>query len=191
MIIQLHRRGAERFSEAVAAIGNDDWHRPTPCSEWDVTALVDHNVGENLWVPPILEGRTIEEVGDRFSGDVLSTDPKAAWRSSAEAACTAAEALDDLGRVVHLSFGNLPAEEYLWQRYADLVVHAWDLARGIGTDDRIDDDLAEPCLRWAEPYAEIFASMPDYFAPPIPPAPDDDVQTRLLKLFGRDPATAT
>lgn len=142
---------------------------------------------ENLWVPSILDGRTIEEVGDRFEGDVLGDDPKAAWRTSIDVACAAAEELDDPGRVVHLSFGDLPAEEYLWQLFADLVVHAWDLARGVGADERIGDDLVEPCLRWAEPYAEIFAAMPDYFAPPITPASDDDIQTRLLKLFGRDP----
>ncbi len=189
-IVELHRRGAERFTQAVDAIGNEDWHRPTPCTEWDVTTLLDHNVGENLWVPPILEGQTIEEVGDRFEGDVLGDDPKGAWKSSADAACAAAEGLDDVQRVVHLSFGDLPAEEYLWQRYADFVVHGWDLARGVGADDRLGDDLVEPCLRWAEPYAEIFASMPDYFAPPITPAPEDDAQARLLKLFGRDPARA-
>ncbi len=187
MIVELHRRGAQRFTQVVDAIGDDDWRRPTPCTEWDVTALLDHNVGENLWVTPILEGQTIDEVGERFEGDVLGDDPKRAWRESAEAACEAAEGLDDVQTVVHLSFGDLPAEEYLWQRYADFIVHAWDLARGIGADDHLGADLVEPCLTWAEPYAEIFASVPDYFDPPITPAPNDDAQTRLLKLFGRRP----
>ena len=37
---------------------------------------------EDLWAPPLLAGSTIAEVGDRFEGDVLGAEPKAAWDSS-------------------------------------------------------------------------------------------------------------
>ena len=76
---EFHRRGLEWFGANVRIIGEDQWRLPTPCTEWDVRALVSHLVYETRWVPPLLEGRTIQEVGDSFEGDLLGDDPKGAW----------------------------------------------------------------------------------------------------------------
>ncbi len=54
---------------------------PTPCPEWDVQALVDHLVTEQLWTPQLLGGKTTEEVGDQ-----LGADPAGAWDAAARAA---------------------------------------------------------------------------------------------------------
>ena len=56
-------------------VGEDQWGAPTPCADWDVRELVNHVAGEDLWTAPLLEGSTIEEVGDRFDGDLLGDDP--------------------------------------------------------------------------------------------------------------------
>ena len=47
----------------------------TPCTEWDVRALVNHVLGEIRWAVPLFAGSTIAEVGDRFDGDLLGDDP--------------------------------------------------------------------------------------------------------------------
>src|SRR5438477_10147734 len=132
--IELYRRAVEGFGQQVMAIGPDDWGRATPCSEWSVRDLVRHLVYEELWAPPLLAGATIAEVGDRFEGDILGADPQAAWKEAAAAALDAVTA-DSLSRTVHLSFGDFPGSEYLGQLTADHVIHAWDLARGLGADD--------------------------------------------------------
>jgi uncharacterized protein (TIGR03086 family) len=80
---KLHERAIRSFGARVQQIKDDQWDAATPCSEWDVRALLNHIVGENRWMPPLLEGRTIEEVGDRFEGDLLGDDPKHAWEDSA------------------------------------------------------------------------------------------------------------
>ena len=102
-LAQLHRRGAAEFTRRVDAIRDDQWHLPTPCAEWDVRALVNHVTAENLWVPPLLAGRTGPEVGDRFEGDVLGDDPRAAWQASMDAALEAVESPGALDRTVDLS----------------------------------------------------------------------------------------
>ncbi len=183
----LHRRSATAFTALVGSIAPDQWHRPTPCTAWDVRALVSHNHGENLWVPSIVGGAAIAEVGDRFDGDLLGDDPAAAFAAAAEAACAAFEEPGALERIVHLSMGDVPGADYAWQRLADLVVHGWDLARGIGADERLDPELVDAVLTWAEPYASLFGQMPEYFAPPVASPPGADPQTRLLQLFGRRP----
>jgi uncharacterized protein (TIGR03086 family) len=180
----LHRRAMDRFSDNVRQVRDDQWDRPTPCADWNVRELVNHVVNENRWTPPLLEGQTIAEVGDRFDGDLLGDDPKLAWEESAREATAAVHGDGALDRTVHLSFGDTPGSEYVWQLFADILVHGWDLARGIGADDRLDPDLVEACASW---FAEVEAAYRSAGAVgPRPEVSDDaDPQTRLLAAFGR------
>src|SRR2546428_95223 len=165
-------------------IRDDQWSLPTPCIDWDVRALVNHLVYENLWTVPLMEGRTVEEVGDRFEGDVLGGDPKGTYASAAARAVAAVHDEGAMERTVHLSFGDFSGSEYGMQLFADHLVHAWDLARAVGADERLDPELVDACVPW-------FASMEEPYraAGAIGPRPevgsDADAQGRLLAMFGR------
>ena len=100
-------------------IGDRQWQAATPDEDWVVRDLVSHVVGEDLWAPPLLAGSTIAEVGDRFDGDVLSADPKAAWAAASARAVQAIGEDGAMGRIVHLSFGDFPGREYALQLFAD------------------------------------------------------------------------
>ena len=181
---EMFRRAAEAFGERVHAVRDDQWRGPTPCSDWDVRALVNHLVGEMRWAPPLFAGGTIAEVGGRFDGDLLGGDPKGAWDGAAKEAVDAVAAEGAMDRIVHLSFGDLPGREYALQLFADLLVHGWDLARSIGADERLDAGLVDACASWfapmEEPYRQAGAIGP---RPPTPAGADD--QTVLLAMFGR------
>ena len=183
--IEMYRRSVEDFGQRVMAIGAGDWDRPTACTEWTVRDLVRHLVYEEVWAPPLLEGQTIAEVGDRFEGDILGADPQVAWKE-ASAAALAAASPDVLGRTVHLSFGDVPGEEYLGQLTADHVIHAWDLARAIGGDERLDPDLVEHVYDVMAPQIEP-ARAAGVFGPEVAVPADTDLQSRLLALTGRTP----
>ncbi|MDQ3147650.1 MAG: TIGR03086 family metal-binding protein, partial [Actinomycetota bacterium] len=127
-LVELHRRATEAFGERVHAVGATAWAQPTPCPDWDVRALVQHVVGENRWTPPLLEGATLAEVGDRFDGDLLGDDAGASWDRSAKEATDAVRRDGALTATAHLSFGDVPGEVYVGQLVADLLVHGWDLA---------------------------------------------------------------
>ena len=172
------------FGTRVAGIGDGQWDAPTPNEEWNIRDLVQHLVSEDLWAPPLFAGSTIAEVGDRFEGDVLGSDPHGAWRGASAGAVAAAHEDDAMERTVHLSFGDFPGHAYAMQLFADHLIHAWDLARAVGADERLDAELVEACTTW-------FAAMEDAYrsAGAIaerPPVPDGaDAQTRLLAMFGR------
>src|SRR6266516_3917740 len=183
----LFRAAVAEFGERVDAIRDGQWRAATPCSEWDVRALVNHLVNELRWVPPLLAGTTIAEVGDRFDGDLLGDDPKAAWDDASQEALHAAAAEGAMERTVHLSFGDVPGGEYVRQLFADLLVHGWDLARAIGADERLHQGLVDACATW-------FAQVEDGYRAagvigPRPEVPADATpQAHLLAAFGRDPA---
>lgn len=177
-------RARGHFGSLVHQVGDEQWDRPTPCSEWDVRALVNHLVYEARWVKPLLDGMTIAEVGDRFDGDLLGGDPGTAYDAAVAEASAAVKEPGALDRTVHLSYGDTPAADYLTQLTSDFVVHAWDLARGIGADDTLEPDMVEFVYSAAEPMADMLAAS-GLFDPPVEVGADADPQTKLLALFGR------
>jgi uncharacterized protein (TIGR03086 family) len=172
------------FDRRVQAIRPGQWQDPTPCTEWEVRALVDHLVTELLWAPLLLDDATIADVGNRFNGDQLGDDPVLAWKSAAAAAREAFAAPGALRRSVELSYGRRPADGYCQEMTMDLTVHAWDLARGIGADERLDEELVRDVLGFIEPQVEQLTGT-GLFAPPVAVDIDTDTQTRLLALLGR------
>jgi uncharacterized protein (TIGR03086 family) len=170
----------------VQQVRDDQLTLPTPCSEWDVHTLVNHVVGEARWTAPLLAGRTIADVGDSLDGDLLGTDPLAAWVVARDEAADAARGAEVGERVVHLSFGDTPAQEYLQQLTADYLVHAWDLAVAVGTDDRLDAELVAAVAEWFTSRAAAYRSG-GAIAAPVRVGEGDGPQRRLLAMFGRDP----
>lgn len=170
----------------VSVITAGQWQNATPCTDWDVRALVDHLVYETLWVPDLVAGTTLEEVGDRYDGDRLGDDPKAAW-ISAKAAAVEGIRSSSLDVRVHTSGGQLSADEYLIQMLFDAVIHGWDLSQGVGTDHTIPDDVARDLEAWFAPQVERMLAA-RIIASPVSVPHDADAATRLIALSGRDPS---
>jgi len=171
----------------VAGVGMGQWDNDTPCSEWNVRTLVHHLLSEQRWVPPLLEGLTIAQVGDRFEGDLMGDD-SSKWAGllamSIEDAHAAVAHPGALEQTVHLSYGDEAAEEYVMQLTADLAIHGWDLARATGQDDTLDRDVVALLLPWTDSSVDMWAGM-GLFGPRIDVdrgAPDE---VRLLALMGR------
>jgi uncharacterized protein (TIGR03086 family) len=129
----MFRGAVAEFDARVRQVGGHQWQAATPDEDWAVRDLVNHVVGEDLWAPPLLAGSTIVEVGDRFDGDVVGADPKAAWTAASAGVVRAVGEDGAMDRIVHLSFGDFPGREYALQLFADHLIHAWDLARAIGS----------------------------------------------------------
>ena len=179
----LHRRTVDHWQRALASVGPDDWQRATPCAGWDVRDLVNHVVGEELWTVPLVQGSTIDEVGDRFDGDVLGDDPVARGQEAADAAVATVEDRAPSGGKVHLSYGDEDLDEYLIQLSADHLVHGWDLAVAVGADSRMAPDLVEAVADWFQGREELYRSGG---AVGRHLDVDGDAQTQLLAAFGRD-----
>jgi len=184
-VVELFGRAVGQFGRRLQEVGGR-WQSPTPDTEWDVRALVNHVLYENLWVPPLLDGMTVGEVGDRFEGDQLGDDPRSAWDDAARLSVAAAGEEGALGRTVHVSFGDIPGRDYVSQLVCDHVIHGWDLARAIGADDRLDAELVDFTYGYLAPQADDWRAT-GFFGPKVDLPAGADLQERLLALTGRHP----
>jgi uncharacterized protein (TIGR03086 family) len=172
------------FDKYVQLVRDDQWDLPTANADWNVHQLVNHLVNEDSWLVELLAGRTIAEVGAKYDGDLLGDDPKGVWAKATAAAQSAARELPDTSRLVHLSFGDVPATVYLQQMTIDHVIHAWDLAHAIGADEHLDEALVRAAYDWFSPQAEGWRGA-GILGPAIPVPEDADLQTKLLAISGR------
>jgi uncharacterized protein (TIGR03086 family) len=177
------RRASDGYVLLGRQVRGSQWTDPTPCAEWDIRALVNHVAGEYLWVPELLAGRTITDVGSRLDGDVLGDDPLEVLVNAALSAQAAAADANALTRTVHLSFGDVPGAEYLKQMAVDSVIHSWDLARSIHADETLDPDLVDFSYEEMRQHAEDWRSGGAFGARRAPA--DDSTQSLLIALTGR------
>jgi uncharacterized protein (TIGR03086 family) len=186
-LVDIYRRLLMEFVDRVGRIRPQQWSAPTPCADWDVRALVNHVVNEDRWTVPIFAGRTVQEVGGQFDGDLLGSDPLGNATDAAKQAEAAVSEPGAMQRTVHLSFGDFPADEYLRQLLADHLVHGWDLAVAIGADATLDPAALRSCADWFAEREDLYRQG-GAIGPRVPLDPSASEQDRLLAAFGRDPA---
>ena len=180
-----YRRSVEFWKGTVENVSGD-WSAPTPCTDWDVRALVNHVVGEDRWTKPLVDGRTIAEVGDAFDGDLLGEDPKPLAMAAADEALTAVAERLPAGGKVHLSYGEEDIAEYISQLVADHLIHGWDLAAATGQSRDLDPDLVAEVAGWFRNREDIYRSSGAIAARPEVGA-NGNPQADLLIAFGRNP----
>jgi uncharacterized protein (TIGR03086 family) len=183
-LADLHCRAQDLALSYIEGIADDQWDAATPCSEWNVRALVNHLVANNRWVVELAEGKTIAEVGDALDGDVLGEDPIESFRRSVGPACEAFAEQDAMSQTFHLSFGEVPGSLYASERFVDVLIHAWDVATATGQAATLNDDLVGRCHDMVESQREVIRRG-DAFGPEIPVDDDAATQVRLLALLGR------
>jgi uncharacterized protein (TIGR03086 family) len=181
---KVHERALQHTGRYVEGVKEDQWHDPTPDEEWDVHKLVNHVVSGNFWVAPLVEGKAIDEVGDKYDGDLLGDDPTAAYRRSAEEAAAAFNAPGAMQSACAVSYGPVPGEIYAGHRFIDVLIHGWDLAKATGQDATLPPDLVEACFEIVEPQKELLAGS-GMFGSDVKVPDGADRQTQLLAELGR------
>ena len=185
-LAEAHARALDDARPRVAGIRGDGWSRDSVCQGWDVRTLVNHLVSGNFWVPELVGGKTIEEVGDRLDGDVLGADPLAAYDESAKVAAAAFREDGAMERPVAVSYGPVPGEVYCGHRFIDVLIHGWDIAKSTGQDTTLLPELVEACWEVVEPQLDMLAGSGAFGSEhDIPDGADR--QTQLLAALGRKP----
>jgi hypothetical protein len=183
----------QALAETIDQISDDQWDQRKP--EWFQTGgqgdaslreIVNYHAFDTAWVPDVLAGRTIAEVGEKYAGDLLGADPNGSYRGYSEKAITAARALEDSEKIVHLSYGDFPAREYLKHITSFRGFRAYDIAVWIGANTQLRPELVQGMWDEFAPEVEQWRQM-GVFGPAVAVLDDAPLQDRLLGLVGRDP----
>lgn len=170
------------FSRRLPAVGTARWGLPTPCDGWTVQDLVEHVVEGNELAVSLLvgDGAGADNDGGRAPADLISDFHHTVDRQRA-----AFDGADPTLKVAHPA-GRITAAQFARYRAADIVVHAWDLARAVGADDRLPDRLIEHALT---PYVQWVATLEadGMFGAGSSGRRLDRAQDRLLDRLGRRP----
>ncbi|MDB5163805.1 MAG: hypothetical protein JWS12_423 [Candidatus Saccharibacteria bacterium] len=180
---QLFNKALQQAATCIRGVQTHQLTNSTPCTEWDLKALLNHMVYELLWIPPLLQGQTIAEVGDQFDGDVLSGDFMSAWSKASDQAQKAVAAADPEA-TVRLSYGDRQAKDYIKETGTDIFIHTWDTAQAIACTLTLDEAIAKEIYDGALPNKDSFKNS-GLFADPIAVPLNADIQTKLLGLLGR------
>ena len=181
---EVHARALDRTHAFVAGIDASQLDTDSVCDDWSVRTLLNHVVSGNFWVPELVGGKTIDEVGDRLDGDVLDPDPLSAYDASASVAAAAFREPGAMERPVAVSYGPVPGAVYCGHRLIDVLIHGWDLAASTGQDTTLDPELVEACWEVLEPQLDMIKGTGAFGTDVTVPA-DADRQTTLLAALGR------
>jgi uncharacterized protein (TIGR03086 family) len=143
-------------------------------------------VYELLWVPEILSGKTVAEVGDKYEGDVLGEDIINAWNDAAHKASIAVETAD-LTATAHLSYGDFPNKKYIVEVANDVLIHGWDVGQSINCSVVFDEDVANTLYEAFLPRKDELAKS-GVFNQAVDVSENASVQVKLLALLGRKQA---
>jgi uncharacterized protein (TIGR03086 family) len=168
----------------VAQVHAEDLTRPTPCSEWDARALLEHML-ESIDAFRAHAARTpaAETPTREVSDNVLEVYDEAT--SAALETWRAPGALD--GEVT-LGVGiTIPAEVAAGISTADCLVHGWDLQRALGGDLEVDPELADHVLAISSAVVTPDFRGPATFGPEVTVGADASPTARLVGFLGRRP----
>lgn len=177
---EVHRRALAATGDIVGRIRLEQLDAPTPCEDYDVRGLLQHLISGNHWVAPLVEGKTIEEVGDSLDREFSIED----YDASAEEANAAFSSPGAMQKPVAVSYGPVPAEVYAGHRFIDVLIHGWDLAKATGQETTLDPELVDACWEVITPQIELLKGS-GMFGTEVDVPDDADPQTTLLALLGR------
>ena len=171
----------------VAGLEDVDWEAPTPCSEWNVRQLLHHLLYGTVWIDDIFAGKTVEEVGAKYDGDLAGDDVLASYDAAVASAKAAIAKPGAMEQTCHLRRGDVSGADYLTSMFTDSFIHGWDLAKATGQDATLDPELVATALELAKQREERFRSSAAFgngrVADPGDGASD---QAQLLSILGRE-----
>ncbi len=178
----------DALRRTAAAINATNGGDPTPCSEWTVTQVFQHAVGDQLaWAASLGVGAGPSENPFTPSGrlDVSVKDLIEPALTAADTAWAAVRA-DDEAVATPLPQGALSAPIAATACALDAAVHAWDIAMALGQPSPLTDSLAAQLLPAAHAVVEPLRQYGAY-APALTPSPQTDNAAELLCYLGRNP----
>jgi uncharacterized protein (TIGR03086 family) len=175
--VELFDRAASNAVALAAQVRDEQRSAPTPCTEWDVEALLGHMVGGT--------GYLLAALG--IDGSPGTTD--AASYRDAVARC-----VESLRQPGALEIRCMSPAGFEWSvsdatagTAMDQLVHTWDLAVAIGADKELDPEAVDAIVEMFLPQMPEIGRSAGIVGPEVRVPEAASAQDRLLGAMGRQP----
>lgn len=173
--VEMFERAASAASVLARSVRPEQMGLATPCSEWDVAALLEHlaggpgyllgalevdDEGVGRWPDPAAIDAVVSRLGEPGALDRLCTSPAGFEWSVAEAA--AGTAMDQL-------------------------IHTWDLAVALDVDRTLDVEVTAAVVSMFLPQMPEVGRQAGFVGPAVEVGDGASAKDRLLGAMGRDP----
>jgi len=165
----------------LGGVSKDQLAGSSPCTEWDVAAVIDHLVGSQYW---FLKAISATATGDGVT-DASSGDFQAAFDEVAGSVMDAVSADGFAVREVELPFGTFTGAQFTDFVSLETLAHSWDVAKATSQDTDFAPDAAVHLLKVAQNMMGGERSGNANFGPVQPCAPDAPAADRLAAFLGR------
>jgi uncharacterized protein (TIGR03086 family) len=159
---------------------------PTPCTEWDVRAVINHITGGATMFAECVEQGSVPDarLGELMGGDNLGDDFQASYHAAVDRARATFAVPGALAKIVKLPFGEMPADVALNIAIVDVMTHGADVARATG-QTIADEEILEVALAVGRQLISDDLRQPGLFEAEQPASPDASAADRLLAFAGR------
>jgi len=185
--IEIYQGAAQAMIPTVGSVTAAHLGSSTPCTEWTVKNLINHNINTQNFLQATLTGAQIDPATMfNVDGDLPQEGGEAALKSIIDQVISTANAMD-LSTIVATPFGEMPAGNSIMFPMLDLVIHRWDLASALGQDNTIDSSMAEICVGILGPEALAGGRQQGAFGSEVIIPASGSIQDKLLGSVGRTP----
>jgi uncharacterized protein (TIGR03086 family) len=167
------------FDSRVQATPAAAWGDASPCEGWTARDVVAHVAGNLRGLRAALDGGDFAEA----AGRPLDADPAEVWATEV-AGLDALVKKAEGAAMLTLRGREMPVGLLLDALMRDMVVHTWDLARAVGGDEHLPEDLVDAATTAMGLVTEQMR-RPGLYGPAVEAPAGADAQTRLLALSGR------
>ncbi len=183
--IELYETAAAGFRKAMSGVKAEQLSLATPCTEWSVQGLMNHNIKVTGFAHGVFTG-SIQV--DPFSVDepLPSEGALTAFDRGVAQVLEEARKPGVLEKTHETPFGPMLGAHFMMAPIGDLLIHRWDLAKGTSQDKALDQGLVEVCHA---AYAEQWEGMREmgFFQAAVAVPENASLQDRLLGASGRQP----
>ena len=184
-IIELYEGARDYLLPILRGISSGQLTEATPCAEWNVQQLINHNLLVAEMVHGLLTGGPAVNAGE-VSGPLPAEGAEEAFASGTSKVLEAIKGAGMLEKVINTPFGEMPAGNFMMFPFGDILIHKWDLAKATNQDVSMDSPMADVCF-------QVFASVAEgarqggVFGPEVTVPMDASSRDKLLGLTGRTP----
>jgi uncharacterized protein (TIGR03086 family) len=141
----VYARATEQAAKLIGTVRPEQLSGPTPCTEFDVRALLSHIVGGTRRIAVAGEGGDGLAVTS-FAEGVADDGWAAAYEEVRVRAVKAWESEERMRTPVRVPWGEVLGQEALSGYLMEIVTHTWDLSEALGHPLPLDPEPAERAL---------------------------------------------